>query len=283
MNQEYERNHSHYHCWEQVDNEDSDKEPQDTPACGQPLKNHKQCCLCDTLYEAMNQVSKCNCGRPWFPDMEHTDKIEKDCKFLKLKTQKEGYNVYDKIKKGTEEIFDNLLDKAERTHLGLPPKDIQEEKELIVEEYPLDYGGYKTSGFKIYKNPKFKKTSDIQDKGWSKNISEKFVFMINQGIEDNIWTEDERTPMMFVLRGILEEVQKEIDSSYTKELEEGREEIDQKITEIIGRHNARILNEFQKQGTPEMPLIAYDETICLIPAMTKATEETLGILNKKDE
>lgn len=33
----YERNYSHTHCWDQ-------NEP---PACGQPIENHTQCCLCD--------------------------------------------------------------------------------------------------------------------------------------------------------------------------------------------------------------------------------------------
>ena len=44
MNQEdleYERKYSHSHCWNQGKN----------PACGQPLENHKQCCLCDTVYK----------------------------------------------------------------------------------------------------------------------------------------------------------------------------------------------------------------------------------------
>lgn len=40
----------------------------------------------------------------------------------------------------------------------------------------------------------------------------------------------------------------------------------------IGKHNANILNEFQNQGTAEMPFIAYDERICLVPAITKAME-----------
>jgi hypothetical protein len=40
----------------------------------------------------------------------------------------------------------------------------------------------------------------------------------------------------------------------------------------IGKYNAIILNEFQKQGTPEMPIIAYDERVCLIPAINKALE-----------
>jgi len=31
---------SHVHCWNQG-----------TPACGQPLEKHKQCCLCDMPYE----------------------------------------------------------------------------------------------------------------------------------------------------------------------------------------------------------------------------------------
>jgi len=40
---DYERNHSHYHCWKQ-------SQP---PACGQTLENHKQCCLCDTPYKIL--------------------------------------------------------------------------------------------------------------------------------------------------------------------------------------------------------------------------------------
>lgn len=50
------------------------------------------------------------------------------------------------------------------------------------------------------------------------------------------------------------------------------------LTEVIGvlgEHNARILNEFQKQGTADMPFVAYDERVCLVPAMDIATKETL--------
>lgn len=42
--------------------------------------------------------------------------------------------------------------------------------------------------------------------------------------------------------------------------------------EDIGKYNANILNEFQLQGKPDMPLIAYDERVCLIPAIEKALE-----------
>lgn len=40
----------------------------------------------------------------------------------------------------------------------------------------------------------------------------------------------------------------------------------------IGKHNANILNQFQQQGTPDMPIIAYDERVCLVPAIKKAME-----------
>ena len=39
---DYDRDYSHTHCWKQ----------EDGPACGQPLENHKQCCLCDTPYSS---------------------------------------------------------------------------------------------------------------------------------------------------------------------------------------------------------------------------------------
>lgn len=64
--------------------------------------------------------------------------------------------------------------------------------------------------------------------------------------------------------------------------EEAQREVLEEVKEIISKHNARILNQFQQQGTPEMPIIAYDERVCLIPAMTKATEETLSLLDNKN-
>lgn len=53
------------------------------------------------------------------------------------------------------------------------------------------------------------------------------------------------------------------------------------IERIINEHNGRILNEFQLQGTADMPIIAYDERVCLKPAMKIATEETLSTLKEK--
>lgn len=50
MNQEYERNHSHTHCW--------NRNP--VPPCNIPIENHKQCCLCDTPVQSKEE--KCICG-----------------------------------------------------------------------------------------------------------------------------------------------------------------------------------------------------------------------------
>ena len=62
------------------------------------------------------------------------------------------------------------------------------------------------------------------------------------------------------------------------------DEIERENQELIGRHNARILNQFQTEMKPDMPLIAYDERVALIPAITKIAEETkkdiLSTLNK---
>ncbi len=52
--------------------------------------------------------------------------------------------------------------------------------------------------------------------------------------------------------------------------------------EDIAKHNANILNQFQLQGTAEMPMIAYDERVCLIPAMEKAMELLTNKLYKRD-
>ena len=62
-------------------------------------------------------------------------------------------------------------------------------------------------------------------------------------------------------------------------LSQSEQRVRKEMVEVLGKHNARILNYFQQQGTPDMPMIAYDERVCLIPAMNKATEETLSLLS----
>lgn len=52
-----------------------------------------------------------------------------------------------------------------------------------------------------------------------------------------------------------------------------------RIWDIIGKHNARILNEFQLQGKPDLPMVAYDERVCLIPAIEIATKKTFDELS----
>lgn len=47
------------------------------------------------------------------------------------------------------------------------------------------------------------------------------------------------------------------------------------VERVIPQHNARILNEFQAQGKPDMPMIAYDVNVCLVPAIIKATKDTV--------
>lgn len=52
----------------------------------------------------------------------------------------------------------------------------------------------------------------------------------------------------------------------------------EELEKVIGQHNARILNAFQLEMKPDMPMVCYDERISLIPAMEKATRETLQAL-----
>lgn len=62
------------------------------------------------------------------------------------------------------------------------------------------------------------------------------------------------------------------------------DEIEKENQKLIGRHNARILNQFQLEMKPDIPLVAYDERVALIPAIIKIAEETkednLSSLNK---
>ena len=67
----------------------------------------------------------------------------------------------------------------------------------------------------------------------------------------------------------------------TSELSQQAQEFEEMIEGIINGHNAEILNEFQLQGKPDMPMIAYDERVCLLPAMEIATKKTLSSLLSK--
>ena len=78
--------------------------------------------------------------------------------------------------------------------------------------------------------------------------------------------------------GIVKKVRSLLDSRYQEGVKAERE----RLKEIISSHNARIMNQFQLQGTPDMPIIAYDERVCLLPAITKATVETLTLLQDNE-
>ena len=68
-----------------------------------------------------------------------------------------------------------------------------------------------------------------------------------------------------------------------KEREEAVREERKRIKLIIDTHNARILNEFQLRGKPDMPFVTYAERVCLVPAMKIATEQTLQALTPEHE
>ena len=54
--------------------------------------------------------------------------------------------------------------------------------------------------------------------------------------------------------------------------------------ERIGKHNAGVLNEFQLQMKPNLPMICSDERVALIPAIEIATKETLApLIERKRE
>lgn len=48
LKEDYERNWSHTHCWNQ----------EDPPACGISLEKHAQCCLCDTQVPRKDSVEE---------------------------------------------------------------------------------------------------------------------------------------------------------------------------------------------------------------------------------
>ena len=61
-------------------------------------------------------------------------------------------------------------------------------------------------------------------------------------------------------------------------LKEEREKWNKNVEKIICKHNANILNEFQLQAKPDLPLVWFDEKVVLIPAIEKAMESLPSIL-----
>ncbi len=102
MNKTYEQDYSHSHCWNQ-----------ETPACGQPIEKHTQCCLCSMkspaeLNLASQEETPCfecdhiggDCGRHNPPQsIEEGLKIE----FAKWYQKKDDY--------GTDYVADWWLSK----------------------------------------------------------------------------------------------------------------------------------------------------------------------------
>ena len=70
---------------------------------------------------------------------------------------------------------------------------------------------------------------------------------------------------------------KQNEEAYTTGFEAGKAQgVKELLPDIIGKHNAKILNEFQGQMKPDLPMICFDERVALIPAIEKATKETLA-------
>lgn len=150
---------------------------------------------------------------------------------------------------------------------------MKETESNTTEEWEEDFG--KTEGLGLYTNeygyvhriPNYEAIKQFISKIYNKDI------VIDICIDENCSQPDEHKHDRDIVRGRILDL-----------LAQQRKEIVEWSKELIGKHNARILNEFQKQGTAEMPLIAYDERICLIPAITIAMEETdADIITKLSE
>lgn len=79
------------------------------------------------------------------------------------------------------------------------------------------------------------------------------------------------------------EFTRELKSLVKSQIKSVEDKVRGEMENVISKHNARILNEFQLKGKPALPFITYDERVCLIPAMEIATKETLKTISQNKE
>lgn len=73
----YERDHSHTHCWNQT-----------SPACGQPLEKHTQCCLCSAVPEKTENIQS---DLNYKPSQQESDKVRD--KMLSIISNRMGIKI----------------------------------------------------------------------------------------------------------------------------------------------------------------------------------------------
>lgn len=245
---EYERKYSHSHCWNQGK----------SPACGQPLKNHKQCCLCDTVYKPRKRFP----SQPNSEDgkMMYGHSSGNEVQFSH--SPKPDENTYEKISKETERSARLASDKMS----GYPLPDTTEEKKkhsMLCKSRNVD-GKFYAGSYEGMKEPEDCDCHNNTSNEWVTNEILKILAyqqtITNQGINYT----GEKDWALNKIKSLLSQ---------------SEQRVRKEMVEVLGKHNARILNYFQQQGTPDMPMIAYDERVCLIPAIKKATHETCDIIN----
>ncbi len=182
----------------------------------------------------------------------------KACNHEICKVCKDCHNEYCDLsnKEPTKACYDQLLPKNE----SMPQQNWKEE---LIEKF-AEIEHERWSKWQKYMHSKCMPTAD----DGIYQIGEEFVARWNRQINtpySNLSEEEKQSDRDQVIPYIIH-----IETLFAQQ----KKEIVEWSKELIGKHNARILNEFQKQGTAEMPLIAYDERICLIPAITIAMEET---------
>ena len=100
MTSNYERNHSHTHCWNQGDR----------PACGITLEKHKQCCLCDTSMTSQTwrdrfneKFQDCRNGKNSV-GLQYVDVPEKSLKdFIQSELSQQRKEIVEEIKENFED------------------------------------------------------------------------------------------------------------------------------------------------------------------------------------
>lgn len=147
---------------------------------------------------------------------------------------------------------------------GIPSPSVEEDWE---EKYERNFN--KTFGFGIWRKLEHAEGEDVMTSDvleYHRKYIRSLLFHVRPEAYGKGFADGRNAPSESLERVIAEAIAKERER-WVK-LAEG----------IISKHNARILNQFQLQGTKDMPMIAYDERVCLVPAMEIATKDTLSSL-----
>ncbi len=265
----YARDYSHYHCWEQVNNEDTDLEKNNFPACGQPLQNHKQCCLCDKK-PPQEETKECatggfNCGmegcHKCFPPAKETE----ECRNCKKKIN-ESDNYF--CKDCHPNTFFNEA----------PAKETKEECEHKKNKNNCNHCGVKTGNVITINKQAAKESIGWDAKSFDEKLSKSIAEMLDYGCE----TKDFHERLKDFITKAREESYKEGQKAMGNELVE-HPDFKKAVIETLDESRKAVVEEVKKLITDEINIAQQKDVSGKTSRLTALYLKVVALNSKQEE